>query len=74
MEEDVLYPDFMEAFSELLEDGEVLIWMHTGNEGFRYLVGEAFAINNQKARVELSLKDIYEKAKTLGKNITNCDY
>jgi len=70
LDEETQFPDFMEAFSELIEDEEVLVWMHVGSEGVRYLMGEAIAINNKKEKVSINLTDIYKKSKKLGKNIT----
>jgi hypothetical protein len=70
LDEETQFPDFMEAFSELIEDEEVLVWMHVGSEGVRYLMSEAIAINNKKEKVSINLTDIYKKSKKLGKNIT----
>jgi len=67
-------PDPMIEFSKLLKDGEVLIMMHTGAEKLRYLVGYAMAINNKQKKVNISLEDIYNESKKLGKKITRCEY
>lgn len=73
-DDEIELPDFMEAFSELLEDGEVLIWFHIGSEGLRYLIANAVSINNKREKVTLDLNDIYKKSKKLGKNITEVQW
>jgi hypothetical protein len=49
--------------------------MEVGTEKYRYLNGIAFAVNNKKEVIRISLDDIYEKAKeTLGSQITTATY
>lgn len=67
-------PFFLDEFSKVLEDDEVLIWMHTGNEKLRYLVGYAIAINSKGEQESIDINQIYVKAKKLGKNITECTH
>mgnify|MGYP003350840173 CR=1 FL=1 len=73
-DDEIELPDFMEAFSELLEDDEVLIWFHIGSEGLRYLMANAHSINNKGEKVSLDLNDIYKKSKKLGKHITEAQF
>lgn len=72
-EEDIEYPDMMEAFAELIEDGEVLVFMHTGSEGLRYLGFSAEAINSKKEKASFSMEDFYQMAEKLGPNVTPCN-
>ena len=66
--------DALHEFSELLEKGEVLIFITVGSEKMRYICGYALAINSKGEMVDVSLDDIYKKAKSLGKNITTAEY
>ena len=66
--------DFMAELSEHLADGSVAIMMEAGTEKLRYINGYAEAINNKGDRVVLDLSNIYELAKTLGTEITFCEY
>lgn len=45
-----------------------------GYEKMRYLVGYTVAVNAAGESLEVSLDDIYEAAKRLGKHITACEY
>lgn len=67
-------PYFLDEFAKLLEDEEVLIWMHVGHEKLRYLVGYTVAINNKGETHKIDINDIHEQALILGKNVTQCTY
>jgi hypothetical protein len=73
------YNDF-DLVSEVyphLADGEVAIFMEVGAEKLRFLVGYTEAVNNTGERVEVSLLDIYDKAKQLTdrpEDITQAEY
>lgn len=72
--DDYVEIDIMQEVSAMLEDGEVAIFMETGAEKLRYLVGYAVAVNNRGETETISLQDIYSKAKKLGTNITVAEY
>lgn len=57
-----------------LTKNEVAVFMETGAEKLRYLVGVATAINSECERRTISLQDIYGLADELGDNITACEY
>jgi hypothetical protein len=60
--DDVEY-DIPEIVSKHLIDDEVAIFMEVGSEKLRYLVGVALAINNKGETEQITLADIYAKAK-----------
>jgi len=68
------FDDFLDQLTKHLEDNEVAIMYEVGAEKMRYITGIAYAINNKRDVVSVSLDDIYKKAKTLGKNITDATY
>jgi len=51
--------------SEHLIDGEVAIFMESGAEKLRYIIGFAEAINSKGERESVSIRDIYSKARKL---------
>ena len=59
-DEDIWFPEYV---SQFLVDGEVAIFMTAGAEKVRYVSGVATAIDNTGKYVEVSLNDIYPKAK-----------
>jgi hypothetical protein len=72
-----LQGDIESDLAKLLDEDEVAILMHAGNEGKRYVSGYAVAINSKGKRKEIVLSDIYDKAKKLTKDpnkITLCEY
>ena len=71
---DLDFDDFCKELSKMLVDNEVAVMMECGAEKLRYLTGCAIAINNKNKSVGVHLEDIYEKAKILGLNITQCEY
>jgi len=66
--------DWAEVFKAHLEDGWVAIIMESGAEKLRYIAGYAVAYNSKGETVSLNLDDIYDKAKSLGTNITTATY
>jgi hypothetical protein len=65
--------DFYKELAEHLKDGEVAVMMESGAQKHAYITGFAIAINSKGETVSISLNDIYEKAKALGKNITKAE-
>lgn len=53
---------------------DVAVFMQAGAEKLRYVSGWAVAINAKKERVEIDLHEIYNRAKDLGKHITEAIY
>jgi hypothetical protein len=72
--EDEIEIDWEEFFKRHLADDEVAIVMGAGSEKIRYVNGWAVAYNNKGEAVSINLDDIYDKAKTLGSNITHASY
>jgi hypothetical protein len=66
--------DWAEIFKAHLEDGWVAIIMESGAEKLRYIAGYAVAYNSKGETVAINLDQIYEKAKSLGSNITEATY
>lgn len=66
--------DFMEELAKHLADEEVAIVMEAGAEKCRYVSGYAIAVNNKGEIRTVSLNDIYQVAKSLGKNVTPAEY
>lgn len=68
------YTPFSQMLAPFLADGEVAIIMEAGAEKLRYIVGHAVAVNNKGETTDVSLREIYDRAKPLGQNITECEY
>ena len=66
--------DFMFELSQHLAKGSVAILMESGHEKLRYITGIAEAINHKRRRVQLSIQDIFTKAKKLGTELLPCEY
>ncbi|HSW45458.1 MAG TPA: hypothetical protein VLM89_07800 [Phycisphaerae bacterium] len=66
--------DLFDELAKHLHDEDVAVLMEAGAEKLRYVSGWAVAVNSKGDRVEIGLSDIYEKAKHLGKNITEATY
>jgi hypothetical protein len=66
--------DLMDELAPYLADGSVAILMGAGAEKLRHVNGYAVAINNKGESVAVNLDDIYEKAKSLGHEITQATY
>ncbi len=63
--------------SEHLVDGEVAIFMESGAEKLRYVIGYAVAINNKGETVAIGLDSIYDMAEELTtrpRDITRAEY
>lgn len=76
-EEDDFEIDLPVLVSEHLLDDEVAIFMESGAEKLRYIVGYAEAINNKGERKTISLMDIYDIAKGMTskpENVTQAEY
>lgn len=74
MEEVPVAVDFLFELSEHLDEGQVAVFMHAGNEKLRYITGYAEAINSKGEREVISLDHIYEIAKKLGEHCTEACY
>ena len=69
--------DFVSELAKQLDRDEVAIFMEAGNEGVRYVIGLATAVNWRGTQTHISLCDIYKKARKLTRrpdNITACEY
>lgn len=66
--------DLPEIVSKHLVDGDVAIFMESGAEKLRYIVGYAEAINNKGERKSINLEQIFELAQELGTNVTDAAY
>lgn len=66
--------DFLGELAEHLPDGWVAVYEEVGYEKMRYLVGYAMAINNKGETKEISISEIYERAKALGEHISVAEY
>lgn len=66
--------DFVGELGTFLADNHVAIVIEIAYEGYRYLGGTAYAINNKGEQKRVDLADIMTLAKTLGEHITQCEY
>jgi len=66
--------DFLVELATHLVSGWVAVLMEIGYEKLRYLTGVAVAVNNKGEIERVSLSDIYEVAKKLGKHVTVAEY
>lgn len=66
--------DLFDELSRHLHNEDVAVLMEAGAEKLCYVSGWAVAVNSKGDRVEIALSDIYERAKHLGKNITEATY
>lgn len=69
--------DLPDLVAEHLADGEVAIFMESGAEKLRYIIGQALAINNKGEYRVIGLDDIYTLAQDLTdrpKDITVAEY
>jgi len=60
--------------AEHLIEGEVAVFMESGAEKLKYIVGYAEAINSRGERVSVRLTDIYKLAERLGSDISLAEY
>lgn len=73
-EDEEIEINFFEIVGSFLADEEVAIFMEAGAEKLRYIVGEAHAVNNKGDWHSVSLNQIYDLAKELGENVSECSY
>jgi hypothetical protein len=55
-----------------LAEGSVAIFQEVGNEKRRYVTGWAVAVNSKGETANISLDDIYDAARKLGTEVTQC--
>lgn len=66
--------DLMEELATFLVEGHVAIVIELLSEGYRYLGGAAYAINNSGEQTSLHLSAIMPLAEQLGEYVTRCEY
>lgn len=66
--------DLEDLFKRHLADGCVAIVIHSGNEKYRYISGDAVAYNNKGETIAVNLADIYTLGEQLGEVITTAEY
>jgi hypothetical protein len=66
--------NFLEELATHLANGQVAVIQEIGNEKMRYLVGQAWAVNNAGETVHINLDEIYKYAQNLGSVVTHCEY
>ena len=55
--------DLCESLAQHLKEGEVAILFELGHEKLRYLVGAATAVHSSGRRIDLTLAEIYTRAR-----------
>ena len=55
--------DLCESLAQHLREGEVAILLELGHEKLRYLVGAATAVHSSGQRIDLTLAEIYTRAR-----------
>jgi predicted secreted hydrolase len=65
-DEDYSDTDPVDLIAPHLADGEVMLIMESGNEGYRYVIGYAIAFNNKGEYRTVHLTDIHALARELG--------
>ncbi|MGB8218677.1 MAG: hypothetical protein WCE94_15370 [Candidatus Methanoperedens sp.] len=65
--------DFYKELAEQLKDGEVAVLVESGAQKLAYISGISIAVNSKGETLSVDINDIYEKAKTLGENITKAE-
>lgn len=71
---DFVEGEFVKELASHLVDGWVAIIREVGYEKYRYLVGFTVAVNSKAEILEITLDEIYAKAKSLGSHVTRCEY
>jgi hypothetical protein len=72
---ELTFGDFLDELSQHLAYGSVAIMMECGAEKLRYITGQAVAINSRGQTREVSLNDIYKKARKLcDGEVSLCEY
>lgn len=67
----------IDVFGEVasrLQEGSVAVFVEVGAEKMRYLTGFALAVNSKGEETRMDLGEIYERAKSLGEEITCAEY
>jgi hypothetical protein len=62
-EDDAAADDLCETLAQHLKGGEVAILFELGHEKLRYLVGAATAVHSSGRRIDLTLAEIYTRAR-----------
>jgi hypothetical protein len=62
-EDDEPADDLCESLAQHLKEGEVAILFELGHEKLRYLVGAATAVHSSGRRIDLTLAEIYTRAR-----------
>lgn len=73
-QDDFVEGEFVKELATHLADGWVAIIREVGYEKYRYLVGFTVAVNSKGEILEITLDEIYAKAKSLGSHVTRCEY
>ncbi len=73
-EEKEITIDFIGEIGTFLADNSVAIVIEITYEGYRYLGGVSYAINNKGERKNVTLASIVSLAQELGDNVTKCEY
>lgn len=68
------FPSLVELVSAHLTREDVAVFMESGAEKMRYVGGAAVAVNADGRTEVVDLDDIYEKARSLGSNVTTATY
>lgn len=71
---DFVEGEFVKELATHLADGWVAVIREVGYEKYRYLVGFTVAVNSKGEILEITLDEIYAKAKSLGSHVTRCEY
>lgn len=67
--------DFFADLAGHLEDGQTIILMEIGSEGYRYLMAEATAVHSNGETVMVSLQEIYDRAQeAFGMSFSQAQY
>ena len=66
--------DFMKTLSGHLCEGWVAVVREVGYEKMRYLVGFTVAVNSAGRSCVVDLDAIYDRARRLGKHVTQCSW
>lgn len=70
-DEDINFPQILSCY---LEPKQVAVLFEVGNEGKRYLIGQAIAVNSQGEEFYIGLSDIYKHAEQMGEKVTKAEY
>jgi hypothetical protein len=68
--EECEYIDLFQEVADHLQEGSVALFLEVGAEKLRYMTGHAVAVNATGQVVAISLDDIYDRATSLGGEVT----